>query len=44
MMLDVTEEYEMAFELMLDEDLNFVNYLREDGRGRKGLGPPFEDD
>jgi hypothetical protein len=44
MMLDVTEEYEMAFELMLDKDLNFVNYLREDGRGRKGLGPPFEDD
>jgi len=44
MMLDVAEKYEMAFELMLDEDLNFANYLCEDGGGRKGLGPPLEDD
>jgi hypothetical protein len=29
---------------MLDEDLNFANYLCEDGGGRKGLRPPLEDD
>jgi hypothetical protein len=44
MMLDVVEKYEMAFELLLDEDLNFANYLCEDGGGRRGLGPPLEDD
>lgn len=34
----------MTFELMLDEDLNFANYLCKDGGGRKGLGPLLEDD
>jgi hypothetical protein len=43
-MLEVTEKYENAFELMLDEDSNFANYLCEDGGGKKRLGPPLNDD
>jgi hypothetical protein len=43
-MLDVAKKYEMAFEIMLDEDLNFATYLCEDGGGRRALGPPLEDD
>jgi hypothetical protein len=44
MMLDVAEKYESAFELMLDEDVSFGNYLCEDGGGRKGLGVPLDED
>jgi len=43
-MLEVAEKYENAFELMLDEDSNFANYLYEDGGGRKRSGPPLDDD
>jgi len=44
MMLDVAEKYESAFELMLDEDVSFGNYLCEDGGGRRGLGVPLDED
>jgi len=44
MMLDVAEKYEIAFELMLDEDVSFGNYLCEDGGGRRGLGVPLDED
>jgi hypothetical protein len=43
-MLEVAEKYQNAFELMLDEDSNFANYLCEDGGGRKRLGPSIDDD
>jgi hypothetical protein len=43
-MVEVAGKYQRAFELMLDKDINFVNYLREDGARRKGLGPSVEDD
>jgi len=43
-MLGVAKKYENAFELMLGEDSNFVNYLCEDGGGRKRLGLPIDDD
>jgi hypothetical protein len=43
-MLEVAEKYENAFELMLDEDSNFANYLYEDGGRRKRLGPLLDDD
>jgi hypothetical protein len=44
MMLDVSKKYESAFELMLDEDVSFGNYLFEDGGGRRGLGVPLDED
>ena len=44
LMLSVAEKYQRAFELMLDDDGVFVTYLKEDGHGRKGLGPPTFDD
>jgi len=43
-MLEVVEKYERTFDLMLDEDSNFVNYLCEDGGGKRGLGPSIDDD
>jgi hypothetical protein len=40
----VAEKYERAFNLMLNEDLNFGNYLCEDGGGKRGLGLPVDND
>jgi hypothetical protein len=37
-MLEVAQKYERAFDLMLDEDLNFFNYLNDDSGGRDALG------
>jgi len=37
-MLMVAVKYEKAFDLMIDEDSNFVKYLCDDGPGKKGLG------
>jgi hypothetical protein len=36
-MLEVAKKYERAFDLMLDEDSNFTNYLCEDGGGKRGM-------
>jgi hypothetical protein len=44
MMLDVTEKYESTFELMLDENVSFGNYLCEDGGRRMGLGVLLDED
>ncbi|XP_062153877.1 uncharacterized protein LOC133862044 [Alnus glutinosa] len=44
MMLEVAEKYQRAFELMIDEDGHFLNYLYEDGGGKRGLGSPTNDD
>jgi len=43
-MLEVAEKYEGAFELMIDEYGHFLNYLYEDGVGKRGLGFPTDDD
>jgi len=43
-MLEVSEKYQRAFELMIDEDEHFLNYLYEDGARKKGLGSPTDDD
>lgn len=43
-MLEVAEKYQRAFELMIDEDGHFLNYLYEDGAGKRGLGSPTDDD
>jgi hypothetical protein len=43
-MLEVAVKYERAFDLMIDEDSNFVTYLCDDGPGKKGLGLPNDDD
>jgi hypothetical protein len=37
-MLEVVEKYQRAFELMLDEDGHFMNYLYDDDVGKKGVG------
>jgi hypothetical protein len=42
-MLEVAEEYQRAFELMIDEDEHFLNYLYKDGAGKRGLGSPNDD-
>jgi hypothetical protein len=43
-MLDAAEKYQRVFEEMLAEDGILISFLREEGHGRKGLGPPgFED-
>jgi hypothetical protein len=44
MMLEVAEKYQRAFELMKDEDEHFLNYLYEDGAGKRGLGSLTNDD
>jgi len=44
MMLEVVEKYQMAFELMIDEDEHFLSYLYEDGAGKRVLGSPTDDD
>jgi len=44
MMLEVAEKYQRAFGLMIDEDEHFLNYLYEDGKGKRGLGSPTDDD
>jgi hypothetical protein len=44
MMLEVVEKYQMTFELMIDEDGHFLNYLYEDGAGKRVLGSPTDDD
>jgi hypothetical protein len=36
-MLEVAEKYQKAFELMLDEDRHFINYLYDDDVRKKGL-------
>jgi hypothetical protein len=43
-MLEVAEKYQRAFELMLDEDGHFRNYLYNDDVGKKGLGTLTDDD
>jgi hypothetical protein len=43
-MLEVAEKYQRAFELMLDEDGHFMNYLYDDDVGKKGLGTLTDDD
>ncbi|XP_062151830.1 zinc finger BED domain-containing protein RICESLEEPER 2-like [Alnus glutinosa] len=43
-MLEVAVKYERAFDLMIDEDSNFVTYLCDDGPGKRGLGLPNDDD
>jgi hypothetical protein len=43
-MLEVAQKYEKAFDLMLDEDANFLHYLIDDSGGRDALGVPTEDD
>jgi hypothetical protein len=43
-MLNVAMKYERAFDLMIDEDSNFVTYLCDDGPEKKGLGLPNDDD
>lgn len=43
-MLEVAEKYQRAFELMIDKDGHFLNYLYEDGAGKKGLGSSTNDD
>jgi len=42
-MLEVAEEYQRAFELMIDEDEHFLNYLYKDGAGKRGLGSSTDD-
>jgi hypothetical protein len=37
-------KYERAFDLMVDEDTKFSNYLCDDGPGKMGLGPPNDED
>jgi hypothetical protein len=43
-MLKVAEKYQRAFDLMLDEDGHFMNYLYDDDVGKKGLGTLTDDD
>jgi hypothetical protein len=43
-MLEVAQKYQRAFELMIDEDGHFLNYLYEDGAGKRGLGFLNDDD
>jgi len=43
-MLEVAEKYQRAFELMIDENGHFLNYLYEDGAGKRELGSPTDDD
>jgi hypothetical protein len=43
-MLEVAEKYQRAFKLMLDEDGHFMNYLYDDGVGKKRLGTLIDDD
>jgi hypothetical protein len=42
-MLEVVKKYQRAFELMLDEDGHFLNYLYDDDVGKKGLGTLTDD-
>jgi hypothetical protein len=42
-MLEVTEKYQRAFELMLDENGHFMNHLYDDDIGKKGLGTLTDD-
>ena len=43
-MLEVAQKYERIFNLMLNEDSNFFNYLTNDSGGRDALGGLTEDD
>ncbi|XP_059453467.1 zinc finger BED domain-containing protein RICESLEEPER 2-like [Corylus avellana] len=43
-MLEVAEKYRRAFELLQEEDGPLMRYLNRTVGGRKGLGPPKEDD
>ena len=43
-MLEVAQEYERAFGLILDEDANFLHYLTNDSGGKDALGPSTKDD
>jgi hypothetical protein len=43
-MLEVTEKYEMAFDLLQEEDGPLMTYLKQRIGGKKGLGPPIEGD
>jgi hypothetical protein len=43
-MLKVAEKYQRAFELMLDDDGHFMNYLYDDDVGKKWLGTLTDDD
>lgn len=43
-MLDVAEKYQCAFELLLEDNEQFVSSLNEDWQGGPGLGPPNNDD
>jgi hypothetical protein len=43
-MLEVAEKYQRTFELMLDEDGHFMNYLYDNDVGKKGLGTLTDDD
>jgi hypothetical protein len=40
-MLEVAEKYEKAFDIMLDEDSKFSNYLCDDGPRKRGWGLPM---
>jgi hypothetical protein len=42
-MLEVAEKYQRTFELMLDEDGHFMNYLYDDDVQKKGLGTLTDD-
>jgi hypothetical protein len=42
-MLEVVESMR-AFDLMLDKNSNFTNYLCGDGGRKRGLGPPIDID
>jgi hypothetical protein len=42
--LEVAKKYQRTFELMLDEDGHFMNYLYDDDVGKKGLGTLTDDD
>jgi hypothetical protein len=43
-MLEVAEKYKRAFDLLQEEDRPLLTYLNQKIGGKKGLGPPTEDD
>ena len=43
-MLEAAKRYKRAFDLLQEEDRPLICYLNQSNGGRKGLGPPKEDD
>jgi hypothetical protein len=43
-MLEVAEKYKKAFDLLQEEDEAFMSHMLDTSGGRRGLGPPTDDD